>query len=94
MIEVSELSIEEISHRIIRVVERRRAGAAANVKPKPTVPLWRWGVWYAILGARALRLLRRSSRRSGSALRSLAWLAEFRRDAAAAVERRRRFAVP
>ena len=39
VIEVSELSIEEISHRIIRVVERRRDEAPGRMKPKPPVPL-------------------------------------------------------
>ena len=54
VIEVSELSIEEISHRIIRSVEQRAAEAAggrSSVKPKPRVPLWRWTVWSRALFA-------------------------------------------
>ena len=48
VIEVSELSIEEISHRIIRLVERRKA--EAGLKPKPPVPMWRWATWFSIMG--------------------------------------------
>ena len=54
VLEVSELSIEEISHRIIQLVERRRAEAAADrhgMRPKEPVPKWRWATWYAALGA-------------------------------------------
>ena len=48
VLEVSELSIEEISHRIIQLVERRKA--EARLKPKPPVPLWRWA--HVVHGAR------------------------------------------
>jgi len=34
VLEVSELSIEEISHRIIRLVEQRGAETTANAKAK------------------------------------------------------------
>ena len=47
------------------------------MKPKPPVPLWRWGVWYTALGA-ALVLFYGLFTPFWFGLRSLAWLAEFR----------------
>jgi hypothetical protein len=47
------------------------------MKPKPPVPLWRWGVWYSVLGA-ALVLFYGLFTPFWFGLRSLAWLAEFR----------------
>jgi hypothetical protein len=47
------------------------------VKPKPPVPLWRWGVWYAALAA-ALVLFYGLFTPFWFALRALAWTAEFR----------------
>ena len=58
MIDVSELSIEEIALRIVRPSSGRRAGGSDPVKPKPPVPTWRWALWYALLGAALVRLLR------------------------------------
>ena len=81
VIEVSELSIEEISHRIIRVVTERREAATSGVKPKPPVPKWRWAVWYTALGA-ALVLFYGLFTPFWFGLRALAWLAEFRARAA------------
>ena len=56
VIEISDLSIEETAARVIRLVERRRAEAGTRgarsrpVRPKPPVPLWRWAMWWVILG--------------------------------------------
>jgi hypothetical protein len=47
------------------------------VKPKPPVPAWRWAVWYSALAA-ALALFYGVFTPFWFALRSLAWLAEFR----------------
>ena len=47
------------------------------MKPKPNVPLWRWGVWYTALGA-ALVLFYGLFTLFWFGLRSLAWIAEFR----------------
>jgi hypothetical protein len=47
------------------------------VKPKPPVPLWRWGTWYAALGA-ALVLFYGLFTPFWFSLRTLAWVAEFR----------------
>jgi hypothetical protein len=47
------------------------------VKPKPPVPLWRWGVWYAALGL-ALVLFYVLFAPFWFALRAAAWAAEFR----------------
>ena len=77
VLEVSELSIEEISHRIIRSSSSAARTAATGVKPKPPVPLWRWGVWYTALGA-ALVLFYGLFTPFWFGLRALAWVAEFR----------------
>ncbi len=56
------------------------------LKPKPPVPIWRWALWYACL-VTALVLFYGLFTPFWFALRSLAWLAEFRdrrRKAAAA----------
>jgi hypothetical protein len=47
------------------------------VRPKPPVPAWRWGAWYATLAA-ALVLFYGIFTPFWFALRALAWLAEFR----------------
>jgi hypothetical protein len=47
------------------------------MKPKPPVPLWRWGVWYTSLGA-ALVLFYVVFAPFWFSLRVLAWVAEFR----------------
>jgi len=47
------------------------------VKPKPPVPAWRWGVWYAILGA-ALIVFYGLFTPIWFGLRTLAWIAEYR----------------
>jgi hypothetical protein len=47
------------------------------MKPKPPVPLWRWGVWYTALGA-ALVLFYGLFTPFWFGLRALAWLAEYR----------------
>jgi hypothetical protein len=47
------------------------------VKPKPPVPLWRWGVWYTALAA-ALVLFYGLFTPFWFGLRALAWIAEFR----------------
>jgi hypothetical protein len=47
------------------------------MKPKPPVPVWRWGVWMALL-ATALFVFYVVFTPFWFALRSLAWLAEFR----------------
>ena len=70
VLEVSELSIEEISHRIIQLVERRKA--EARLKPKPPVPMWRWATWYTALGA-ALVLFYGLFTPFWFGLRALAW---------------------
>ena len=85
MIDVSELSIEEIALRIIRAVEQRTRQGASALKPKPPVPLWRWALWYA-RSALALVVFYGLFTPFWFGLRSLAWLAEFRA--------RRRQAVP
>lgn len=45
--------------------------------PKPPVPLWRWGVWYACLAA-AIALFYVLLTPLWLGLRGLAWLAEFK----------------
>ena len=47
------------------------------MKPKPPVPLWRWVLWMATL-ALALVVFYGLFTPVWFALRSLAWLAEFR----------------
>jgi hypothetical protein len=47
------------------------------MKPKPPVPLWRWGLWWSILGL-ALVLFYVLLTPIWMGLRGLAWLAEFR----------------
>ena len=68
VIDVSELSIEEIAHRIIRAVERRRQGAGGGtpVKPKPPVPTLALGALVRAARRRARSSSTASSRRSGS----------------------------
>jgi hypothetical protein len=46
------------------------------VKPKPPVPLWRWGLWWMILGA-ALVVFYVLLTPIWLGLRGLAWIAEF-----------------
>jgi hypothetical protein len=46
------------------------------VKPKPPVPLWRWGLWWMILGV-ALVLFYVLLTPIWLGLRALAWIAEF-----------------
>ena len=57
-------------------VPRHPAGRRP-MKPKPPVPLWRWGTWYAALGA-ALVLFYGLFTPFWFGLRVLAWVAEFR----------------
>jgi len=47
------------------------------VKPKPSVPLWRWALWWCFLGL-ALVLFYVLLTPIWLGLRGLAWLAEFR----------------
>ena len=47
------------------------------MKPKPPIPKWRWAFWYVTLGV-ALFLFYGLFTPFWFALRSLAWLAEFR----------------
>jgi len=47
------------------------------VKPKPPVPLWRWGLWWATLGL-ALVVFYGLFTPIWFGLRTAAWLAEFR----------------
>ena len=47
------------------------------MKPRPKIPLWRWGAWYSLL-ALALVVFYGFFTPFWFALRSLAWLAEFR----------------
>ena len=47
------------------------------MKPKPPVPLWRWAVWWALLGI-ALVLFYVLLTPIWLGLRALAWLAELR----------------
>ena len=47
------------------------------MKPKPTVPLWRWALWMATLAV-ALFVFYVLFTPFWFALRSLAWIAEFR----------------
>jgi hypothetical protein len=48
-----------------------------QMKPKPPVPLWRWGLWMLYLVA-GLTLFYVVFTPFWFGLRSLAWLAEFR----------------
>ena len=84
VLEVSELSIEEISHRIIQLVERRRAEAAADARMKPKPPS-RSGAGPSGTPRSAPRSSSStaSSRRSGSACgRSPGWPSSARAAAA------------
>jgi hypothetical protein len=47
------------------------------MKPKPPVPRWRWAFWWVLLAA-ALVVFYGLFTPFWFALRSLAWLAEFR----------------
>jgi hypothetical protein len=47
------------------------------VKPKPAVPLWRWGLWWLLLGT-ALLIFYVLLTPIWMGLRALAWLADFR----------------
>jgi hypothetical protein len=47
------------------------------VKPKPPVPLWRWGFWYVTLAV-ALVVFYGLFTPFWFGLRALAWAAEFR----------------
>jgi len=47
------------------------------VRPKPPVPLWRWAIWWIVLGA-ALLVFYVLLTPIWLGLRGLAWLAEFR----------------
>ena len=47
------------------------------MKPKPDVPKWRWGWWYATLGV-ALVLFYGLFTPFWFGLRALAWIAEYR----------------
>ena len=47
------------------------------MKPRPKVPLWRWALWYAILGL-ALFVFYGLFTPFWFGLRALAWAAEFR----------------
>ena len=47
------------------------------MKPKPSVPLWRWALWWSILGA-ALVVFYVLLTPIWIGLRAAAWLAEFR----------------
>jgi hypothetical protein len=47
------------------------------VKPKPAVPVWRWALWFATLGA-ALFVFYVLLTPIWLALRAAAWVAEFR----------------
>ena len=47
------------------------------MKPRPRVPLWRWGLWSVLLGF-ALVVFYGLFTPVWFGLRSLAWLAEYR----------------
>jgi hypothetical protein len=47
------------------------------VKPRPKIPLWRWGAWYSLLGL-ALVVFYGLFTPIWFGLRSVAWLAEYR----------------
>ena len=47
------------------------------MKPKPPVPVWRWAMWWGILGV-ALFVFYVLSTPIWLGLRAAAWLAEFR----------------
>jgi hypothetical protein len=47
------------------------------VKPKPPVPLWRWALWWSLLGI-ALVVLYVLLTQIWLGLRGLAWIAELR----------------
>jgi hypothetical protein len=47
------------------------------VRPKPPVPPWRWGLWYALL-ALALVVFYVAFTPFWFGLRTLAWIAEYR----------------
>ena len=56
------------------------------MKPKPPVPLWRWALWWALLGV-ALVLFYVVLTPLWLGLRGLAWIAELRARRRAAVRR-------
>ena len=49
VIDISELSIEETAHRVLRVVEERRRERRAMKNEKGSVPLRYWLPWVALL---------------------------------------------
>ena len=50
VIDVSELSIEEIALRVIRAGRAAQAAEPERrMKPKPPVPAWRWTLWMVLL---------------------------------------------
>ena len=75
MIDISELSIEETAHRVLRVVEERKARRVKQEKPRSrsaTGPLW----WTLIVVADIVFYVLLTPIWIG--LRVVAWLAEFR----------------
>ncbi len=55
----------------------RRGRDAEGVKPKPPVPLWRWGLWWVLL-ALGMFIFYVALTPIWIGLRALAWIAEFR----------------
>ena len=78
VIDISELSIEETAHRVLRVVEERRRGEGeARMSAKPPVPLRYWALWWAILVVADIVFYVLLTP-IWIGLRVVAWLAEFR----------------
>ena len=83
VIDVTELSVEETAMRIVRIVERRKADAAArsrvrrDLSEKGSVPLRYWALWWSILAA-AVVVFDVSLTPFWLGLRAAAWAAELR----------------
>ena len=76
VIDISELSIEETAHRVLRTLEERR-DETARMKEKPPIPLRYWALWLAILVVADIVFYVLLTP-IWIGLRAVAWLAEFR----------------